>query len=150
MNADAKLKQLQDTLAEEFRKRMEATPQDASLETWHQSRALAYAYENGRLTYELGKALRDIDALQAAATRLQSKLDGTAGYADFDLTETQPTTATLNGAPCLVERSEYGSVVCVYIAGQWVEPEFFSAKAHEAWAKQRQAAAQAIAEEVAA
>lgn len=150
VNADQRMAALQVELDAAFKKHTDKLPKSADLASWGVTRASAYAEQTGRLLYELGKAYREIDALQAAAKLLQSKLDGTAGYSDFDLTEPQPTTGTLDGAPCLLDRDEHGAVACVYIAGHWVEPYFFSDRAHAAWDQQRQEAAQAIAEEVAA
>lgn len=148
MNADQRMAALQVELDAAFKKHTDQLPATHSHDQWQFARTVAYADQTGRLLYELRKAYREIDAMQEAAKLLQSKLDGTADYSDFDLTETQPTTGTLDGAPCLLDRDEHGAVACVYIAGNWVEPDFFSDRAHKAWDQQRQEAAQAIAEEV--
>jgi hypothetical protein len=131
MNADAKLKQLQDTLAAEFQKRMEATPQDASMETWHQSRALAYAHENGQLVYELRKALRTIDALE-------NKLDGSAGMRDLCAGDGEHAFFGKldDSSPCLLDVTDEGRVQTVYIAGSWVDADYFADKAHQSWGRQ--------------
>jgi hypothetical protein len=142
MNADQKMAAIQADLDKLFQGRMDATPNDSSLEAWHQARALAYAEQAGRLTYELRKALRTIESLA-------SKLDATG----FQQDEVEGVFfGTVDGVPCALDLcEETGAVQCVYIAGQWVEPEFFSDRAHKAWTEQRQRMADKLAaQEVAA
>jgi hypothetical protein len=130
MTADQTMAAIQADLDKRFKARMDAIAKNASLATWHHGRALAFAEKTGHLEHELRKALRKIESLE-------NRLDGSAGVGELCADDGEHAFfGKLEDSPCLLDVTEEGRVQTVYIAGGWVDADFFADKAHDSWGRQ--------------
>ena len=126
----AQTKQIEAEAEQAFTDRMDMLPEGADQGAWIVARMAATTAKAEVYRKHVLRLAREVE-------RLQNKLDGSAGFRDLSPQDGEHGFfGTLEDSPCLLDVTDEGRVQTVYIAGGWVDADFFAAKAHQSWGRQ--------------
>lgn len=133
-------KQIEAEAEQAFTARMDMLPEGADQAAWIVARMAAIGAK-----CEVYR--KHAQALARKVVALENKLDGSAGVRDLCAGDGEHAFfGKLDDSPCLLDVTDEGRVQTVYIAGGWVDADYFADKAHQSWGRQIAAHVEAMQE----